>query len=294
MKAHVANWPMSAGNAKLRQENAGLPQGLSFDLADGVKLEFVLIPAGEFVMGSANGYPDEYPTAPVKIDKPYYMAKFEVTNSEYALFDKTHSAGYISVYNKDQSRRGEAADRGSQPVIRVKWKEATAFCNWLSEKTGRKFVLPTEAQWEYACRAGTDTDMSYGGLGDDFSKYANLADERVNSLTPRDSPKWIPSAKGVNDGAVVTTSVGRYKPNAWGLYDMHGNVNEWTSSTYKPYPYKSGQDVGDGAKVARGGSFYDRPKRARSAFRLNYPQWQGVFNVGFRVVCEPQSVLVKK
>jgi len=136
--------------------------------------------------------------------------------------------------------------------------------------------------------------MSYGAIGDDFSKYANLADERINSLTPRDSPRWIPSAKGVNDGAVVTTTVGRYTPNAWGLYDMHGNVSEWTSSTYKPYPYKSGQDTGDGAKVARGGSFYDRPKRATSAFRLNYPQWQGVFNVGFRVICEPQSTLVKK
>ena len=292
--AHLASWPINADNAKLRQENAGVQRELSFDLADGVKLELALIPAGEFVMGSADGYPDEYPTAPVKIDKPFYMGKFEVTNNQYALFDKTHSAGYISVYNKDQSRRGEAADRGNQPVIRVKWKEATAFCNWLSQKTGRKFVLPTEAQWEYACRAGTDTDMSYGGLGDDFSKYANLADERVNSLTPHDSPKWIPSAKGVNDGAVVTTDAGKYKPNAWGLYDMHGNVSEWTSSTYKPYPYKSGQDTGDGAKVARGGSFYDRPKRATSAFRLNYPQWQGVFNVGFRVVCESRNVLAKK
>ena len=294
IKAHLASWPMNADNAKLRQENAGVQRELSIDLADGVKLELALIPAGEFVMGSAEGYPDEYPAAPVKIAKPFYMGKFEVTNSQYALFDNTHRAGYISVYNKDQSSRGEAADRENQPVIRVKWKEATAFCNWLSQKTGRKFVLPTEAQWEYACRAGTDTDMSYGAIGDDFSKFANLADERVNSLTPRDSPRWIPSAKGVNDGAVVTTTVGRYTPNAWGLYDMHGNVSEWTSSTYKPYPYKSGQDTGEGAKVVRGGSFYDRPKRATSAFRLNYPQWQGVFNVGFRVICEPQNVLVKK
>jgi len=294
IKAHVASWPMGVDNARLRQQNAGVPPELSFDLADGVKLELVLIPAGEFVMGSANGYPDEYPTAPVKIHKPFYMGKFEVTNSQYALFDKTHRAGYISVYNKDQSRRGEAANRENQPVIRVKWKEATAFCNWLSQKTGRKFSLPTEAQWEYACRAGTDTDMSYGGRDDDFSQYANLADERINSLTPRDSPRWIPSVKGVNDGAVVTTDVGRYKPNAWGLHDMHGNVSEWTSSAYKPYPYKSGRDTGDGAKVVRGGSFYDRPKRARSAFRLSYPEWQGVFNVGFRVVCEPPSVLVKK
>jgi len=136
--------------------------------------------------------------------------------------------------------------------------------------------------------------MSYGGVAVGFEKYANLADESISSLTPRDSPKWIPIMKGVKDGAAVTTSVGRYQPNAWGLHDMHGNVSEWTQSTYKSYPYKSDAAKADGPRVVRGGSFYDRPKRARSAFRLSYPQWQGVFNVGFRIVCEPPNPMVKK
>jgi len=95
----------------------------------------------------------------------------------------------------------------------------------------------------------------------------------------------------VNDGAIVTENVGKYLPNAWGLYDMHGNAAEWTLTAYAPYPYAAdGRDSGssDGPKVVRGGSFYDRPLRARSAFRLSYPPWQRVFNVGFRIVCEAE------
>jgi formylglycine-generating enzyme required for sulfatase activity len=92
----------------------------------------------------------------------------------------------------------------------------------------------------------------------------------------------------VNDGATVTDNVGsRYQPNAWGLYDMHGNAAEWTLTTWRPYPYAAdGRDNGlaAGRKVVRGGSFYDRPDRARSSSRLSYPSWERVFNVGFRVV----------
>jgi len=293
-KAAVANWPLSTEKARKQQERSGLPKELSFDLTEGIKLEMVLIPAGEFIMGSADGYADEYPMSSVRIDKPFYMAKFEVTNSQYSLFDPSHHSGYISFYNKDQSSRGVAADRENQPVIRVSWKESAAFCAWLSLKTGRKFTLPTEAKWEYACRAGSDTDMNYGDVAANFSRHANLADERINSLTRRDSPKWIPSAKGVNDGTVATGNVAKYQPNAWGLHDMHGNVSEWTLSGYKPYPYRAGTGEAGEKKVVRGGSFYDRPKRARSAFRLAYPQWQRVFNVGFRVVCEAPSSVVKK
>ena len=113
------------------------------------------------------------------------------------------------------------------------------------------------------------------------------------NLCRGDSPKWIPAFANVNDGAVVVTSIDRYQPNAWGLRNMHGNAAEWTLSTYQSYPYVAdGRDNGQptGRKVARGGSFYDRPQRATSSYRLSYPVWQRVFNVGFRVVCpaEPQ------
>jgi formylglycine-generating enzyme required for sulfatase activity len=92
-----------------------------------------------------------------------------------------------------------------------------------------------------------------------------------------------------NDGAIATAQVGSFRPNAWGLYDMHGNVAEWTRTTYKPCPYKDDgrERKGEpGRKVVRGGSWCDRPKRCRSAFRLSYPRWQRVHNVGFRVICE--------
>jgi formylglycine-generating enzyme required for sulfatase activity len=160
------------------------------------------------------------------------------------------------------------------------------FCEWLTKKTGRRFTLPTEAQWEYACRAGTATPQSYGATDANFGPWANLADRRVEDLCRGDSPKWIPAVMTVDDGAIVTQEVGRYRPNAWGLHDLHGNASEWTLTTYRPYPHVAdGRDSGraEGRKVVRGGSFYDRPARARSAFRLSYPPWQCVFNVGFRV-----------
>jgi formylglycine-generating enzyme required for sulfatase activity len=119
--------------------------------------------------------------------------------------------------------------------------------------------------------------LNYGDVGVNFGKLANLADVSLVSLCRRDSPKWLPAVTNVNDGATATCDVGRYASNAWGLFDMHGNAAEWTSS----------ED--DGLKIARGGSFYDRPQRARSAFRISYPSWQRVHNVGFRVVCEADN-----
>jgi len=289
-KFRIEGWPFDAAEAKRRQDTAGTAPKLKLDLGEGLAMDLVLVPAGEFLMGDVDGCQDEWARTVVAIDKPFYMGKFEVTNTQYKRFDSTHDSAYISVFNKDQSNRGQPVNRQSQPVVRISWRKALAFCRWLSQKTGRRFSLPTEAQWEYACRAGTASAMNYGPVDADFGKLANLADQRVNSLCRRDSPKWIPCINSVNDGSVVTTNVGKYAPNAWGLHDMHGNVGEWTQTTYKPYPYnpRDGRDkaVADGHKVVRGGSFYDRPRRGRSGFRLAYPPWRVVFNVGFRVVCD--------
>jgi formylglycine-generating enzyme required for sulfatase activity len=104
----------------------------------------------------------------------------------------------------------------------------------------------------------------------------------------------LPRDARFNDGHLVTADVGSYRPNPWGLYDMHGNAWEWTRSNYRPYPYRADDGRNDttdaGQKVARGGSWYDRPKRCRSAFRLSYPAWQRVYNVGFRIVVESDSL----
>jgi formylglycine-generating enzyme required for sulfatase activity len=182
------------------------------------------------------------------------------------------------------------------------------FCRWLSEKTGRRFSLPTEAQWEYACRAGSATAFSFGDLLADFSPFANLADAKLTEFasdpytvdTPLTNPSkyddWIPKDTRFNDGSVLSVAPGKYQPNAWGLYDMHGNVTEWTRSTYRPYPYSPADGRDDaaptGRKVVRGGSWRDRPPRCTSSFRLSYEPYQRVYNVGFRVVCEAEPDIV--
>jgi len=196
------------------------------------------------------------------------------------------------------------------PALRVSWQQAMDFCRWLSRQTGMKFTLPTEAQWEYACRAGSQSPLSYGEMDADFSKWANVADKSL-SIHPGptgglESKITAHFGKGIlesavyggnilcdihfDDGAIATSNVGGYQPNALGLYDMHGNACEWTRTTYKPYPYKASEDRNyldeQNRKVVRGGSWCDRPKRCRSAFRLSYPAWQRVHNVGFRVVSE--------
>ena len=286
----IADWPFDTAAAQHRQASAGLPTQLHLPLAPGVNLELVLVPAGEFILGAATGDPDESPESRAVVARPFYLGCYEVTNAEYAVFRPAQDSGVISETNKDQNERGIPVNGPRQPVVRVSWNDAAAFCDWLSQRTGRKCVLPTEVQWEWACRAGNSGPMFYGDLNVDFGRFANLADATLTQFARGDSPPWHPKDGRFNDGALVTAPVGSYGPNSWGLYDMIGNAAEWTRSNYEPYPYDpaDGRESGEaeGAKVVRGGSWYDRPGRARSASRRHYAPWQGVFNVGFRVVVE--------
>jgi len=283
----VAGWPFDATEASRRQATVNLPAKVKIELKGSTPVELALIPAGEFVMGDAAGEADEVPVSRVKIDQPFYLGVVEVRNDQYAAFDAEHDSGVISMVSKDQDTRGHDVNQPSQPVVRVTWNEALGFCQWLSQKTGRKFTLPTEAQWEWACRAGTDSPLFYGNRDTDFGKFANLADASIAGLQRADSPAWHPRDGRFNDGAMVTANVGRYQPNAWGLHDMHGNAAEWTFSSYRPYPYNEQDGRNDPnvveMKTVRGGSWYDRPIHARSAARLPYRPWQAVYNVGFRV-----------
>jgi formylglycine-generating enzyme required for sulfatase activity len=285
---HATGWPFDAAEAATRQAAIGLPTTLKIGLADGQALELVLVPGGEFVMGDPAGEADEIPASRVKINEPFYMGAMEINNAQYSAFDAEHDSGVISMDNKDQDQRGYPVNEPNQPVVRVTWSKAMEFCQWLSAKTGKKFTLPTEAQWEWACRGGTATPFSFGDRNADFSLFANLADASLAGLARGDSPQWQPKDARFNDGAMVTTDVGRYQPNAWGLRNMHGNAAEWTRSAYRPYPYDEGDGRNDpnspDLKVVRGGSWYDRPVHARSAARLPYRSWQAVYNVGFRVV----------
>ncbi len=288
----VSGWPFDASRSGQLQQQAGTRSVQSIDLGSGVRMDMTLVPAGSFVMGSDSGYPDESPRCSVAIDEPFWMGQCEVTQGQFNLFDSRHSNGYIDRQRKDQSTPGYPVHSSDHPVIRVSWDQAMEFCRWLSEKTGRQFSLPSESQWEWACRAGSDTALSYGGMDADFGSYANLADVSIKQLVIKKNSKyddWVPRDGRFDDGQMIMSTVGQYQPNAWGLKDMHGNVSEWTLSSFASYPYNADDGRNDVStrvdKVVRGGSWHDRPSRARSAIRFAYTPWQKVFNVGFRVVC---------
>lgn len=273
-------------------------------LGDGMTMKFVRIPAGQYIMGSENGYADEAPRQVVTVEKPFWMGQTEVTNAQYKAFDPAHDTRYIDEHGKDHSVPGYIANHRDQPVSRITWKEAMDFCQWMSEKTGAKVTLPTESQWEWAARAGSDQDNFYGDKDTDFSPYANLADSSRRRTyvkwdggsmihVRRDYPEHFLFPLRDNrftDKYFIVDYVKQYEPNGFGLYDIIGNVAEWTRSDYAPYPYKAndGRNAGnpDTAKVARGGSWHDRPKDAGSAVRGRYEAWQPVYNVGFRVIIE--------
>jgi len=288
-------WPIDAAAAGRLQASAGEVRR-SVDLGRGVKLDLMRIPAGQFVMGDADGHIDELPLARVRVAKSFWMGRVEVTNAQYRRFAPLHDSRFEHKGSWKFSERHLGWDLSGpdQPVVRVSAVEALAFCKWLSKKIGQSVTLPTEAQWEYACRAGSDRAMSYGGLDTDFAALANMADATIRRLAYDTDGRYtgdlVPRDARFDDRGLVTVDVGGYKPNAWGLHDMHGNAAEWTRSAYEPYPYKS--DDGRNAPkagealVVRGGSWRDRPKRCRSAFRLSYPAWQKVYNVGFRIVIE--------
>ncbi len=293
-------FPFDADAARRLQTvcSGSMPDRL--DLGNGVVMRLAAIPAGAFVMGSLEGAPDERPCAAVRIRKPFGMSVNEVTNGQYAQFDPEHDTRYIDIHFMDHVVPGHIANHPDQPVARVSYDEALDFCAWLSEKSGLRVTLPDEAQWEWAARAGTATQFFYGDMQSDFGRFANLADsdlrnyrmtwEGASVLQNRFSyppemnfPLHDPRFK---DNWFVVDYVGQTEANVWGLQDMIGNVSEWTRSTYAPYPYDEKSAARDGRKVARGGSWADRPADAGSTVRRAYQPWQKVFDVGFRVIVE--------
>ncbi len=300
-------WPFDAAEARRRQQALG-PSERTIELPGGGKLELVWIPPGEFVMGDAGGdaggHSNGRPLGRVRIERPFWMGRLEVTNRQYAAFDPEHDSRVESRFGMQFGVRGFYVNGPDQPVVRISWRQAMAFCRWLSRETSLPVSLPTEAQWEYACRAGTASPFSYGDEETDFSPFANLADATLSEFVCHPYKKdrqplsnrskyddWIPKDDRFNDGGFLSDGVGRYRPNAWGLFDMHGNVWEWTRSAMRPYPYhdddgRNDPEAAAEKRVVRGGSWRDRPQRARSGFRLAYRPYQPVYNVGFRVVCE--------
>ena len=233
-----------------------------------------------------------------KTSNALWMGTFEITNRQFEIFDPKHDSRVESRHGLSHGIRGFYVNAPERPVCRVSWNEANAFCDWLSKKTGKKFRLPSAEEWETAARAGTKTLFWYGDGETDFSPYANLADQMLVEFTcdmylhqrvPLNATwidDWIPKDVRFCDDGFLSERPGLYLPNPWGLFDMQGNVAEWTSTEVSN---RTGIDVLDQEsprKMVCGGSWYDRPYRAAPGFRTSFYPWQSVFDVGFRVVCE--------
>jgi len=219
-------------------------------------IALVTIPSGEFQMGSNSGDDDEKPVHRVAISSDFLLGKYPVTNAQYRRF--LEAAGSVQKPEYWDDRR---FNQPEQPVVGVSWEDAQVFCKWAACR------LPTEAEWEYACRAGTTTEYSFG------------ADEKK-----LDEYGWF---TGNSNGQ--TQPVGAKKPNPWGLYDMHGNVYEWCEDWFdSDYYGKSDEEDPRGPRkgsyrVDRGGSWYNSPQNCRSAYRYYYTPSLRNYYLGFRV-----------
>lgn len=270
----LARAPFSAEAAEMFQDAAadyyGREVEYSVDIGDGVSLELRLIPAGVYMMGSPEDeegrYKDEGPIHSVRISGPFYIGKYEVTQAQYkAVFsDLAHG-------ERDFEFEGE-----NMPADSVSFEDAERFLNELNRKTGLKFTLPTEAEWEYACRGGTTTAFYFGDSISDMDANYDASD----------------GYKGGPRGAKLerTVEVGAYDPNPFGLYDMCGNVSEWCSDWYRKSFYKESAILNpdgplDGSeKILRGGSWDDDGKACRSAYRDCAKPSKVLPTAGMRVV----------
>jgi formylglycine-generating enzyme required for sulfatase activity len=271
-------------------------------------MALVLIPAGKFKMGSPDSDKDafrnEKPQHEVEITRPFYLGKHEVTRGQFARF--VREAPYTTEAEKDGQggwgfnketkefegpkpqytwRNAGYEQTDEHPVVNVTWNDAKAFCDWLSQKEGKKYRLPTEAEWEYSCRAHTTTRYHSGDDEETLVGVANVADASTKEMI-------LFSARTIRgrDGYAFTAPVGRFKPNAFGLLDMHGNVWEWCEDRYDDNYYKNspvkdpeGPDAGS-FRVIRGGSFISTPRGCSAARReRGVPEYRPC-TFGFRVV----------
>jgi formylglycine-generating enzyme required for sulfatase activity len=267
-EAETALQRLGPSNAVLRDRLADGSQGP----------EMIMIPAGRFEMGSPTGekgrYEDERQHT-VALNKAFAIGKYEVMFFEFDRF----AAAKNRVPPLDQGW-----GRNRRPVVNVNWRDAKDFTEWLSEQTGHRYRLPTEAEWEYAARAGTTSSRYWSDDPDQGCAYANIADQDGKKIFVG----W--NAMQCRDGNVYTAPVGTYRNNDYGLHDMLGNVLEWTCTRYTPdyqAPTQTCQELeGDQQFVVRGGSWNDEPRNVRAADRhRNQPDFRDYF-LGFRVVRE--------
>jgi formylglycine-generating enzyme required for sulfatase activity len=235
-------------------------------------MRFVLIPAGTFLMGSPpteQGRDDLENQHEVTLTRPYYVQMTEVTNRQFRAFKPDHDSYDYS---------GKSLNGDEQPAVRVSWNDAAAFAAWLSRRDPvRSYRLPTEAEWERACRAGTTTAFWWGDTPS--KERANYYDGDFVSGRPSD-----PDFR-------VTLPVGTLPANPWGLYEVHGNAREWCSDWYDDRPYASGPATDphgpapSGSRCTRGGAYGEAPYMLRAAWRIGVQGDDEVRSyIGFRLV----------
>lgn len=256
-------------------------------------MNFVWLPGGCYEMGQSaeeqkeiiresnkrtykKKYDDEMPQHEVCVDG-FWMGMFEVTNREFRLFDPAHNS---------KEYKGISLDGENQPAVYVSWEEADSFARWLTEKNEEKYTfrLPTEAEWEYACRAGSESSRFWGDDSDEAGEYANVYDRTSQKKL---NCKW--EHHDCDDEYIVTAPVGSLYPNDFQLYDMLGNVWEWTMDTYSETAYKNHKknnpvQTGEGNKARRGGSWYSAPGSIRCSNRGNRSVDRQNKEIGFRLI----------
>ncbi|MDO4558423.1 MAG: SUMF1/EgtB/PvdO family nonheme iron enzyme, partial [Planctomycetia bacterium] len=229
----------------------------------------------------------------------FLIGRFEITNEQYAMFAPDHDSGieYGDYIQFSPGEMGWPLNRASQPVARVSWNDANRYCGWLSERSGRRFTLPTADQWRMAVGEEIETEK--------LPAAANLADRRYAQIDPFGwsdrtvvIPAWRPAVMENDDRSRVSAPVGSYTPNRYGIHDMIGNVAEWTTEKVVCLSRGEGgtestdrtdRENREGSvvkRVVRGGSWADTPNRATVDGGRAYREYQPVFDVGFRVVCE--------
>lgn len=229
----------------------------------------VQLPAGQFLRGDLTGVGDrdERPAARVDVDG-FSMMAHEVTLMDY----------YFYLADKIPATKAPTSDQAKLPVTNMNWEDAKLYARWLSQKSGEKWRLPTETEWEYAARAGAVLPFQHDSKSSDLCKAGNVAD----ATGKKANPTW--KAAACDDKAAGVTAVGGYLPNAFGLYDMHGNVWEWTSSCYLQYGEKQGLFADCKERVMRGGSYQSPAALARLSNREARMPEDRFRDVGLRLV----------
>jgi formylglycine-generating enzyme required for sulfatase activity len=295
-------------------------------LRNSIGMELVEVRQGEFQMGASDSddlaRPDERPRHAVRISEPFYLGAHEVTVGQFRAFvketgfktaaeaDGKGASGYNGdwrgfEYNSDKySWRAPGFPQDDRrPVVNVNWHDARAFCTWLSKKEGRTYRLPTEAEWEYASRAGATARFTVGDQIEDLKSIANVGDRALaewwDTSTVRRyglDPSII-KFQAWDDGVAFTAPVGSFSPNEFGLYDMLGNAGEFCNDAYQTDYYATsptddpkGPAKATSGHVVRGGTFLNGPSLTRATSRVECPDSYRNYVIGFRVLLEVEGL----